>query len=445
MFLLLCGLLATIGAHADLDSFFTKPEPAYAWKKISQKVVAGGTVYDLHLVSQTWQGRDWEHRLQVFYPDNIKNPHFCTLLNTGGSGSDREEILGMTAAKMADCPFAILYNIPNQPLYDGLKEDALVVYTWQKFLETGDESWPLHFPMAKAVLKAMDTVQALTKAEKLPSIDKFLITGASKRGWTTWLDGASRDKRIKAIAPMVIDTLNVLAQMPHQLEAYGKPSEQVGDYTNADMMTKLQTPRGKRLMELEDPYSYRDRLTLPKLLIFGTNDRYWAQDALNLYWGDLKGPKWVMYTPNSGHDLSNGYLQVVNTLTAFARAQATDTPWPRLTWKYIIPKIVSASADANTAKIAAGIDLQVISDLKPKSARLFRAYAKTQDFRDSKWTSEPITVSDISANAYTVSGHLDAPTEGYATTYGEITYEIQGKAFTLTTQIHILKASSPSK
>ena len=229
----------------------------------------------------------------------------------------------MTAATLAECPVAVLFNIPNQPLYGGLTEDALVVYTWQKFLETGDESWPLHFPMAKAVLKAMDAVQAMACAEKLPSIDEFLITGASKRGWTTWLDGASRDKRIKAIAPMVIDTLNVAAQIPHQLAAYGQPSEQVSDYTSAGMLAKLQTPEGKRLLQLEDPYSYRDRLTLPKLLILGTNDRYWSQDALNLYWDDLKGPKWVMYTPNSGHDLRNGYLQVVNTLTAFARAQAS--------------------------------------------------------------------------------------------------------------------------
>src|SRR5207244_10526000 len=105
-------------------------------------------------------------------------------------------------AKASQAVYAILYNIPNQPLYGSKTEDALVVYTWLKFMETGDESWPLHFPMAKAVLKAMDAVQAFTQSEHQPAITDFIVTGASKRGWTTWLAGASRDRRIKAIAPM---------------------------------------------------------------------------------------------------------------------------------------------------------------------------------------------------------------------------------------------------
>ena len=432
MLMLLLGcLVMTVGAGADLDSFLSKPEPAYAWKKVSSKQIGGGTVYELHLVSQTWQSGNWEHRLVAFFPDDVAYPHFCTLLNTGGSGSEREESIAMTVAKNAGTPFAILYNIPNQPLYDGRKEDALVVYTWLKFLETGDASWPLHFPMAKAVLKAMDALQDMVRTEGRPSLDRFLITGASKRGWTTWLDGASRDKRIQAIAPMVIDTLHVSVQIPHQLEAYGVPSEQVDDYTQADMFNKLNTPRGKRLMELEDPWSYRNRLTLPKLIILGTNDRYWAQDALNIYWDDLKGPKWVMYTPNSGHDLGNGILQVLGTLSAFTRAQASNTPWPKLSWKYTPP-----------ATQTGGIDLTVISDIQPKSARLYRTYSKTRDFRDSKWTNEPIPLDFPTGKSasYRVKAHLDAPQEGYAATYGELTYEIGGKSFALTTQIHILKA-----
>lgn len=405
-------------ALADLDAYFKKPEPAYRWEKREQTTIAGSTVYNLHLVSQTWQGIVWEHRLQIFRPENLAYPRFCVLLNTGGSGNERDYALGAALAKATGCVFAVLYGIPKQPLYGGLTEDALVVYTWQKFMETGDESWPLHFPMAKAVLKAMDAIQAFTKQEGLPAIEGFLVTGASKRGWTTWLVGASRDPRVKAIAPMVIDTLNVAAQIPHQLAAFGKPSEQIDDYTKTGMLEALNTPKGKRLLELEDPYSYRDRLTLPKLIINGTNDRYWAQDALNLYWDGLKGPKWVLYVPNSGHGLEDRQ-RVFATLGAFARAIASGKPWPTMRWEY------TQREDR--------IRLRLTSNVAPKEARLFRAQAPTKDFRDSKWTFEPM---EQVGNGFTAS--VAPPSEGYMAIFGEAVYEADGMPFTLSTQIKIL-------
>ncbi len=408
-------------ANADLDAYLKKPEPAYKWEKRGEMSVDGGTVTDLHLVSQVWQGITWEHHLQIFRPPYVEHPEFCVLYNTGGSGSAAETQLGMTMAKASGTLFATLYNIPNQPLYGGKVEDELVVYTWLKYLETGDDSWPLHFPMAKSVLKAMDAIQASVRQDKQPAVTGFLITGASKRGWTTWLAGASQDRRIKAIAPMVIDTLNVIAQIPHQLAAYGKPSEQVGDYTNAGMMTKLNSPEGRRLMALEDPYSYRNRLTMPKLLILGTNDRYWAQDALNLYWDGLKGPKWVLYTPNTGHNLLGGdYMRVLNTLSAFAHAVAAKEKWPAMQWTY--------------TSTPGGAALTIHSDIAPQSARLFHTSAPTQDFRDSKWTSDPMTQT----NGDDFTSSQDTPTEGYEAIFGEATYEIGGKTFTLSTQIKIL-------
>lgn len=415
---MMAGMFMATAARADLAAYIQKPEPVYKWEKRGETKMDGGTVYNLHLVSQTWQDTVWEHRLQIFRPDKLAYSHFCTLLNTGGNGSAEETRIGLTIAKATGGVFAILYGIPKQPLYGGKTEDALIVYTWQKFLETGDESWPLHFPMAKAVLKAMDAVQEFAKSENQPAITDFLITGASKRGWTTWLAAATQDKRIKAIAPMVIDTLNVTAQIPHQLAAYGKPSEEVGDYTSAGMIEALQTEKGKRLLQLADPYSYRDILTLPKLIILGTNDRYWSQDSLNLYWDGLKGPKWVTYTPNSGHGLEDR-LHVFATLSAFSTSIASKTPWPQMKWDY--------------RESSSGLDLSVTSDIAPKSGRLFRAYAKTKDFRDSKWTSEPMTA--ISGG---FTGHLNSPEEGFAATFGEVTYEIGGKTFTLSTQIRIL-------
>lgn len=418
--LMIAGVCVGKVARADFQAYLKKPEPLYKWEKRGETKVDGGTVYELHLVSQEWQGNIWEHKLQIFRPDTLKYPHFCTLLNTGGNGSNSETQLGMTAAKNTGGLFAILFGIPKQPLYGGKTEDALVVYTWQKFMETGDESWPLHFPMAKSVLKAMDAIQEFAKSEKQTPVSDFLITGASKRGWTTWLVGASKDKRVKAIAPMVIDTLNLAKQVPHHLDMLdGVPSEEIEDYVKGGMLKALETPQGKRLIALEDPYSYRDILTLPKLIINGTNDRYWAQDALNLYWDDLKGDKWILYVPNSGHGLQDK-IRVFNALSAFAISTAAKKSFPKLSWDY--------------AETSGNVRLTLNSNVKPQSARLFWVTAPKTDFRDGKWESVPMMLRDGKWTAdYT------RPSDANAAIFGEATYEVDGKTFTLSTQIKILR------
>jgi PhoPQ-activated pathogenicity-related protein len=409
-----------VPARADLLSYLHRPEPAARWDLVDKKPMAGGTVYTLHLVSQVWHDIKWEHSVVIYRPDKIAHPETCGLLNTGGNPSPDQDMIGMQGAKAAGCPFAIIFNIPNQPLFGGLTEDKIIAYTWKKFLATGDETWPLHFPMAKAVIKAMDAIQAFTKHEKQPPITGFLITGASKRGWTTWLVGASGDKRVKAIAPMVIDTLNLAAQVPHQLAMYGAPSEEVKDYTVAGLIDDIKTGRGKRLIELEDPYSYRDTLTMPKLIILGSNDPYWSQDSLNLYWDGLKGQKWILYNSNSGHDLANGVQRILTTLPQFLHAIAAGLAWPNWTWHY--------SAGAS------GEDVTIKSDIPIQSAIFWHVAAPTQDFRKFHWSSEPMTGSP--GGEWT--GHLARPESGYAAMYCEATFEVDGHRFSLTSQLQIV-------
>jgi PhoPQ-activated pathogenicity-related protein len=171
-------------------------------------------------------------------------------------------------------------------------------------------------------------------------------------------------------------------------------------------------------LKLEDPYAYREILTLPKLLLLGTNDRYWAQDALNLYWDGLKGPKWVLYTPNSGHGLEDR-MRVFATLSAYMRTIAANKPWPKLKWQHTGP-----GTDAK---------LTVTSDVAPLSARVWRVESATTDFRDSKWAS-----TDVPVNGKTVSAPLPAPASGYAASYIELTFNLDGKPFNLSTQLRIL-------
>src|SRR5581483_7102820 len=222
-------------ARADLDEYLAKPEPAFKWELKAERAREGCTIYDLHLTALEWHGHVWEHRLLLARPEKGEKTNFCALDNSSGEGGENDEVfLARFVGKTGTCA-AVLLNTPKQPLW-GQREDGLVVHTWLEFVKSmkqdgkGDESWPLHFPMAKAVLKAMDVIQALAREKKLGEIDGFCVSGGSKQGWTAWLVGASKDPRVKAIAPRVIDVLNVKAQAYHQLAEYGAASERVKQY-----------------------------------------------------------------------------------------------------------------------------------------------------------------------------------------------------------------------
>ena len=173
--------------------------------------------------------------------------------------------------------------MPNQPLYGGKVEDALIAHTFVQYLKTGDETWPLLFPMTKSAVRAMDAVTAFVKQENGEAIEGFVVSGISKRGWTTWLTGAA-DPRVKGIVPMVFDSLNMGEQMKHQKETWGSYSEQIDDYSRLNLPDRMDTERGRELISMVDPYVYRKQLTMPKLLMLGTNDRYWTVDAANYYY-----------------------------------------------------------------------------------------------------------------------------------------------------------------
>ena len=96
-------------------------------------------------------------------------------------------------------PVAVLFQIPNQPI-GGREEDDLIAHTFEQFFMTGDPTWPLLFPRVKSVIRTMDALEQSTKGADDP-LTKFVLTGASKRGWTAWLAGAIDDDRIGGYDP----------------------------------------------------------------------------------------------------------------------------------------------------------------------------------------------------------------------------------------------------
>jgi PhoPQ-activated pathogenicity-related protein len=414
-----------IDRDTDLDKYVKKGDNSFAWKLLRTRDAAGAKIYDIKLTSQTWHDIVWKHDLQVFVPAGAKPGSTLFLWNQGGKPGLQSTILALDLARKMQAPVCFLFGIPNQPLFGGKKEDALIAETFVCYLDTKDPSWPLLFPMTKSLVKAMDALQAFAKQEWKTEVKKFVVAGASKRGWTTWLTAVA-DPRVKAIIPMVIDTLNMQKQMPHQVKSYGGYSEMIRDYTARKLAPPPMTSEGNRLWQMVDPWVYRDRLTLPKLILNGTNDPYWTQDALNIYWDDLKGDKWVSYVPNAGHGLAQKQADGTTNLdragdiiAAFSRAYLLDKPFPKLTWKH--------DDQGDKARVA------VAFDTKPSAVRVWKASAPTLDFRKARWESADVEFAKGKASA-TVA----PPVSGYTVFFLECEFEADGLKFDLSTQVRIL-------
>lgn len=321
-------------------------------------------------------------------PASVRNPDIALLFVTGdGKIDDNFDLLNMLAER-AGAVAAAINRIPNQPLYDGRKEDALIAFTFDQYLQTGDKTWPLLFPMVKSAVRGMDAVQALARQSFRQKIDRFVVTGASKRGWTTWLSAAV-DPRVKAIAPIVIDMLNMKVQTQWAQKMYGRQSEEIKDYTDYRITERMDDPRMVELRSWVDPYSYRSRYTLPKLLLLGTNDPYWVVDSLRNYWSELRDPKLVYQTPNAGHDLGGGD-EAKKTLAAFFQMTADRQRLPKMTWKF--------KTDAGTASVEVKLSQPALA------FKLWTANSSDRDFRDDTWSSidlHPESQTRVLANVQT--------------------------------------------
>ena len=420
------SLIAT-PSSADLQKYVNKPETAFEWQlknKIDSEQ-SGDRIYDLQFVSQVWQGKKWQHQLQIYRPADAAPGSMTFLWVTGGSATPESVSFGMELARKIKAPVAFVYHIPNQPLLEGnLREDDLIAETFVRYLKSEDESWPLLFPMVKSVVKAMDVLQAFGKKEWSAPIDKFIVAGASKRGWTTWLTAAV-DKRIGAIAPVVIDVLNMREQMPRQLQAFGAYSSRLAAYSSRGLLPIPETPAGQRLLNMVDPWAYRDRLTMPKLIINGTNDFYWATDALNLYWDGIPNDKWVLYVPNAGHNLRRQdrpqpeqLNDLITSLAAFSRHQISGAPMPSLRWKH--------------ESVNGKLRLTVDATPAPTGARLWIAQAPTTDLRAAQWHAQEMSFSDGK-----IIGEVTPPEKGHLAFFGELDYEIDGLRYHLSTQVRM--------
>ncbi|MDA7633413.1 PhoPQ-activated protein PqaA family protein, partial [bacterium] len=204
--------------------------------------------------------------------------------------------------------------------------------------------------MTKSAVRAMDTVTDFMakKPGGSVAVERFVVAGGSKRGWTTWTTGAV-DKRVEAIIPIVIDMLNVVPSFEHHYRVYGFFAPAVGDYVSMGIMEWQNTPEYQRLIKVTEPYEYRERYTMPKFLINASGDQFFVPDSGQFYWSDLIGEKHVRYVPNAGHSLKGS--DAVESLAAYYHSILARKSLPQFEWEISENGTITVSAKDKPAEV----------------------------------------------------------------------------------------------
>ncbi len=311
---------------------------------------------------------------------------------------------------------AYLRSVPNQPLF-GESEDALVAYSFEQYLRTRDAVWPLLFPMTKAAVKAMDAIPDLVGGTMASEVRRYVVTGASKRGWTSWLTAVA-DPRVTAIAPMVFDNLDFGAQMKNQMAVWRRYSEMLGDYTERSLQALIGTERGRELVSMVDPFAYRAALArVSKLVVNGSNDPYWELAAVDFYWAGLGGPKALLFVPNAGHDAGSDPRSEA-AVAEFVRRVGAGRPMPELS-------VIDIG----------GRQAAIASNEAPRRVLVWRAESASRDFRSARWRS-----IEASRQGDRFLVDAAAAADRFTAWFAEAEYPTMGRSFTLSTPVRI---SSP--
>jgi len=432
-----------VGERTALDRYVKAPDTNYSFRLASTVKGDGYTAYMIDMVSQAWLTTNevarplWQHWLTLVKPDKVTSDIGLLFIGGGSHKTDppsKAEDNIVQVAKATGTVAAQLSNVPNQPTVfagetKGRTEDSLIAYTWDKFLRTGDEKWPARLPMTKAAVRALDTITAFCASEdggKVP-VNRFFVAGGSKRGWTTWTTAAV-DNRVIAIAPIVIDMLNVVPSFRHHYEVYGFYAPAVRDYTREKIMDWDGTSEYRALMKIEEPYEYRERFTLPKFIINSSGDQFFLPDSAQFYWRDLKGEKYLRYVPNSDHSLRGS--DAWTTLLASYNATIKGSKLPQFDW--------TLQDDGS---------IRVTAKDKPSGVKLWQATnPNARDFRKDSigeaWTSTDL--KDEGGGVYLAK--VEKPEKGWTAFFAELTYENGPPApYKFTTQVRVVPEVKPFK
>jgi PhoPQ-activated pathogenicity-related protein len=336
----------------------------------------GMTTISLLVNSITWPKKNncitsnhpqWVHRVNIYIP---KNANKNTALLQVGNGilyptaehPDSVETLGF--AKIAQDTNSVVIevrDIPNQFLaftekhgdklieINGKREDDLFMYTWVKYLTNPQEHayMPLHIVMAKATIRTMSACQDFLLKQKNITINNFVLSGISKRGWVAWLVAAF-DARVTALMPVVCDFLD----LNNLIKTMQQPEN--SKYASAGMVAffhpYLSTTQMQKLFNLVDPIGYQQFISMPKYIISSVGEKYVPPEINQNYLHHIEEKNLKVF-PNTGHFLDKNNSELLTSaMQSFYAAIIYGKKLPSINYNFD-GKLIQAESTVTPKKV----------------------------------------------------------------------------------------------
>jgi PhoPQ-activated pathogenicity-related protein len=418
MLLIVASFAALI--HAGLLDTFVLKEPAFVkYEMLPDSDLSGEGKVDnaglswtakaVNLTSQAWMTTDdwgadwggenaqWWHYMYIITPSVIKSEGWNSMYITDGKNSDAapaaydENIAVISELAMHTGQIqVVLFQVPNYPLYlknpDGtqtasLGDDALLANTFVHYMDyiknggdpdsLDDASWVVLLPMVKSAFAAMAAVEDIYSA-KVGEI-KWTVSGASKRGWTTWLVGAvdamlpTEQRRVRGIVPIVLNGLNFEGTLKHQYQVYGGWSFAMHPFVDVGFTGRIDSEEIKPLWALIDPYTYLERLKeLPLLVNSMVGDEFFVIDSSRYWYDDLVATGSTEFSvatfPDAEHSCATALPSMIPSIGAFETNLAHGRKSPR----------VSHTLDYSSGTITLQVD-PAFKDL-PRTVELWESH-----------------------------------------------------------------------
>jgi len=403
-----------------LKDYVYETQDEYSYKVVDSIIEDNWTGYHVRMVSGKWLNEklvdevEWWHYVDIIIPKEVEFDKSLMFIDGGTKDEEffRLDSTSISYAIESKSVIANISNIPFQPInfldsdQKDFYEDDLIAFSWNRFLKSGAKSsdieWLPRLPMTRAVVRAMDLVQEIAKKNKI-NVKEFVVSGASKRGWTTWTTAAI-DKRVIAIAPMVIDMLNLNESFENHYRSYGEYSLAIQDYVNYSIPDWMSTKEFEILMKYVEPYYFKEKFTMPKLLINAGSDEFFSTDSWRFYFNELPGDKYLQYVPNVNHSLNGRYLN--ENLFSFYTRIINDHNFPNIVWEIKNDTLISKVNSEQEYKVS-------IWEANNKETRDFRLWEEGK-----LWNQTPLKIN--SQDEYKIN--LISDKNGYTATMLEFIF-----------------------